>query len=140
LKDPTLGAANPNVWDDGKEGNFWSDSKTQCPNATELGSTGAWDTPYYINENNIDQHPLLNPVAIREVPTESSSAPQPTNSPTDGNTREQQPDSLDITLPIEYGYGTIAVAAITIISGYWFFKSKKSLVVTENSLPNRRCG
>jgi parallel beta-helix repeat protein len=137
---PTLAAGNPNSWDDGREGNYWSDYRTRYPNATELGSTGVWDTPYHINENNIDQHPLLNPVAIREVPTGSSSTPQPTNSPTDTNTPEQEPDFSDMTLPIEYGYATIAVAAITIVSGYWFFKSKKAPAVTKNSLPNRRCG
>ena len=48
------------VWDNGKEGNYWSDYHEKYPNATELGSSGIWDTPYVIDENNQDNYPLMN--------------------------------------------------------------------------------
>lgn len=126
LKDPTLSPGNPNSWDDGREGNFWSDYRTRYPNASEVGNTGVGDTPFFINENNIDRYPLMKPATVPQSPA----TPAP----------EQQTDSSSITLPIEYCYATIAVAAITIASGYWFFKSKKSPAATKNSLPSQRCG
>jgi parallel beta-helix repeat protein len=60
---------NPNVWDDGEKGNYWSDYSTRYPNATETGSTGIGDTPFYINPNNIDQCPIINENVIPEFPT-----------------------------------------------------------------------
>jgi len=57
-----------NVWDDGKEGNYWSDYVTRYPNATGTDGSGIWDTPYNISENNQDNYPLMNPVVIPEIP------------------------------------------------------------------------
>jgi parallel beta-helix repeat protein len=50
-----------NVWDNGTVGNYWGDYKTRYPNASEIANTGTGDTPYFINENNIDRRPLLRP-------------------------------------------------------------------------------
>jgi parallel beta-helix repeat protein len=58
-----------NVWDNGTAGNYWSDYITRYPNASEVGSSGIGDTPFYINENNIDRYPLMEPVTIPEFPT-----------------------------------------------------------------------
>jgi hypothetical protein len=52
-----------NTWDNGKEGNYWSDYQTKYPNATEIDATGIGDTPYVINQNNIDHYPLTKPAA-----------------------------------------------------------------------------
>jgi parallel beta-helix repeat protein len=52
------------IWDNGEEGNYWSDYQTKYPNATELGSTGIRNTPYVIDVNNIDHYPLMKPVSI----------------------------------------------------------------------------
>jgi parallel beta-helix repeat protein len=57
-----------NVWDDGDKGNYWSDYQTRYPNATQVGSTDAGDTPYFINENNIDRYPVMQPIQIPEFP------------------------------------------------------------------------
>jgi parallel beta-helix repeat protein len=46
-------------WDNGKEGNFWSDYKSKYPNATEVDASGIGDTPYVIDVNNIDRYPLF---------------------------------------------------------------------------------
>jgi parallel beta-helix repeat protein len=48
------------AWDNGKEGNYWSDYHEKYPNATESG--GIWNTPYVIDENNQDNYPLTNRV------------------------------------------------------------------------------
>ena len=45
-----------NDWDDGCEGNYWSDY-----NRTESGNDGIGDTPNIIDENNKDNYPLMNP-------------------------------------------------------------------------------
>jgi nitrous oxidase accessory protein NosD len=61
-------------WDNGEEGNFWSDYLTRYPNATEIENSGFWNTPYAINANNADNYPLVSPY---ETFTPSS-APFPT--------------------------------------------------------------
>jgi len=43
-----------NVWDNGKEGNYWSDYTGQ-----DLNGNGIGDTPYVIDENNQDNRPLM---------------------------------------------------------------------------------
>jgi len=56
-----------NVWDDGypSGGNYWSDytgvDSYNGPYQNETGSDGIGDTPYVIDENNIDRYPLMNP-------------------------------------------------------------------------------
>jgi parallel beta-helix repeat protein len=57
---------NPNVWDDGEKGNYWSDYLTRYSNATEIGDSGIGDTPFYINPNNIDRHPVMRGNVIPE--------------------------------------------------------------------------
>jgi len=58
-----------NVWDNGTAGNYWSDYITRYPNASEIGSSEIGDTPFYINENNIDRYPLMEPATIPEFPS-----------------------------------------------------------------------
>jgi nitrous oxidase accessory protein NosD len=50
------------VWDDGypNGGNYWSDFQNLYPDAQELDSSGIWDTPYTIDDNNEDNYPLVN--------------------------------------------------------------------------------
>jgi nitrous oxidase accessory protein NosD len=57
-----------NNWDNGTMGNYWSDYADRYPNAKEKGSSGIWDTPYIIDENNQDNYPLMNPTAFPETP------------------------------------------------------------------------
>ena len=45
-----------NLWDNGKEGNYWSDY-----NGTDADGDGIGDTPYIIDENNQDRFPLMSP-------------------------------------------------------------------------------
>jgi parallel beta-helix repeat protein len=64
-----------NIWDDGYEGNYWSDYLTRYPNATEIPGTGTGNTPFAINENNIDNHPLLNSTGSLPPPFQSPRPP-----------------------------------------------------------------
>ena len=50
------------TWDNGSEGNHWSDYEERYPNATEIDNSGIWDTPYVIYGNNQDNYPLIHPL------------------------------------------------------------------------------
>ena len=65
---------NPNSWDDGKEGNYWSDYETRYPDAAESGNSGVWNAPFYINENNVDSFPLVSPWEIPSPERENEAA------------------------------------------------------------------
>jgi parallel beta-helix repeat protein len=67
ILDPKPGGGN--VWDNGTTGNYWSDYIVKYPNATEIGGSGTGNTPFVINENNIDRHPLMEPIIIPEFPS-----------------------------------------------------------------------
>jgi parallel beta-helix repeat protein len=58
------------IWDNGEEGNYWSDYEERYPDAKELDGSGVWNTPYVIDEDNQDNYPLMNSVVIPEFPDE----------------------------------------------------------------------
>jgi parallel beta-helix repeat protein len=58
-----------NVWDNGTAGNYWSNYLTRYLNATEIDGTGIGDTRYYINPNNYDRYPLMEPATVPEFPS-----------------------------------------------------------------------
>jgi len=45
-----------NVWDNGAEGNYWSDNVGQ-----DLNGDGVSDVPYNVATNNVDRYPLMEP-------------------------------------------------------------------------------
>lgn len=54
-----------NVWDNGSNGNYWSDYT-----GDDVGGDGIGDTPYVIDENNQDRYPLMKPwtnIAILDI-------------------------------------------------------------------------
>ena len=51
------------IWDDGKEGNFWSDY-----NGTDADGDGVGDTPYVIDVQNQDRYPLMHIAATPPAP------------------------------------------------------------------------
>ena len=52
-----------NIWDDGIEGNYWSNY-----DGTDSNGDGVGDTPHNLYENNTDNHPLIEPVDIETIP------------------------------------------------------------------------
>jgi len=52
----TISGSASNIWDNGCEGNFWSDY-----NGTDSDGDGIGDTPYIIDGNITDNYPLMNP-------------------------------------------------------------------------------
>ncbi len=62
--------ASANTWDDGypSGGNYWSDytdtDQYSGPYQSETGSDGIWDHPYGLEENNMDNYPLVEPWTI----------------------------------------------------------------------------
>ncbi len=54
--------AGANVWDDEfpSGGNYWSDYEERYPDAVEIDDSGVWDTPYFMNSDNVDRYPLVN--------------------------------------------------------------------------------
>jgi parallel beta-helix repeat protein len=49
-----LSTNSTNAWDNGDEGNYWQDYSGQ-----DLNKTGFGDAPYVIDDNNLDNHPLM---------------------------------------------------------------------------------
>ena len=78
-----------NIWDNGREGNYWSDY-----NGTDANGDGIGDTPYVIDENNRDHYPLMNPVVISE------------------SSDEENPISATEPFPIAWIVAAIAIIAI----------------------------
>ncbi len=62
-----LPAPNADSWDNGTQGNYWSDYQTKYPNAKEANGVGTYDTPYSPYPDNVDNHPLVKPVQIGEA-------------------------------------------------------------------------
>jgi len=56
-----------NIWDNGGEGNHWSNYEARYPNAAELDGSGIWNTPYVLDRKNKDNYPLVN--IIPEFPS-----------------------------------------------------------------------
>jgi len=53
-----------NSWDNGSEGNYWSDYEDDYPNATELDGSGVWDMQYFVGFLGVDKFPLMQPYPI----------------------------------------------------------------------------
>ena len=81
------------MWDDGAEGNYWSDYA-----GIDEDGDGIGDSPYVVNANNTDRYPLMDPFEVSNVippspsptpsPTPTQTTPSPTASPAPESTPE----------------------------------------------------
>jgi len=85
------GQLSENSWDNGKEGNYWSNY-----NGTDSNGDGIGDSPYVLYENNQDNYPLMD--------YQSSSSSSTDDSPATS--------SAGFTLPMEAMIGIVVVIAV----------------------------
>jgi parallel beta-helix repeat protein len=126
---------NPSVWDNGTSGNYWSDYQTRYTNATEVGNSGTGNTPFVINENNIDHYPLMSPYDISvyaqntPLPSQSpttSATPRTSESPTASTSASQQPatsskPNATLPVPFELILASVVAAAIVVVGAVIVF-------------------
>ncbi|XHH10024.1 MAG: nitrous oxide reductase family maturation protein NosD [Candidatus Bathyarchaeia archaeon] len=114
-----------NTW----EANYWSDYYDRYPNASEVGNTGVGNTPYVINENNIDYKPKLAP---NQIPTQTQ-PPQNTQTPAATQTTDTQQNHSDADSPLNVQLIVIiAVVSVLAVTGLLFY-SKKQKDKTQNT-------
>ena len=92
-----------NVWDNGVEGNYWSDYEDRYPDAEEIDDSGIWNTPYVIDTNNQDSYPLI-----------SQWTPE-----------EEVEKEGDVPFWTEWWFWTIVVAGILVLAGAVYFMKKR---------------
>jgi nitrous oxidase accessory protein NosD len=69
----TFNVSLVNFWDNGEEGNYWEDY-----NGTDANNDGIGDTPYVIDDNNVDNYPLMYPY---DIENDTIMLPQPESFP-----------------------------------------------------------
>jgi parallel beta-helix repeat protein len=106
ILDTEMGAGLPseNSWDNGAEGNYWSDYV-----GADADGDGIGDSPHRLYENNQDNHPLMDYPPISTTPK--------TDSP-------ESDSSSDFTLPAEAIIGIVAVI-IVLVAAVAVLKLKK---------------
>ena len=94
-----------NIWDNGYEGNYWSNY-----NGTDQNGDGIVDKPHIIGQNNTDRYPLTKPVSV------NLSLPE---SPVENNPLPAEPFPITLVLV------TIVITVVLVIAGSLIFYSKK---------------
>ncbi len=107
-----IGVCSANSWDNGSLGNYWSDYLTKYPNASEVGNTGIGNTPYVIDENNIDNYPLMYPY---DIENDTIAFPKP----------EPQPEPELFPVAPVAAASSIATAAVVGVGTLVYFRKRK---------------
>jgi hypothetical protein len=101
-----------NFWDNGSLGNHWSGYS-----GADSNGDGTGDTPYVIDAGNIDNYPLIEPVAIQIEPL-STPVPIQETPPAE----EQQPEPFPTALVISAFGASIAIICVGLLV---YFKKRK---------------
>lgn len=105
-------------WDNGKEGNFWSNYT-----GIDANQDGIGDTPHVINEKNTDNFPLMNPFTGQEITSTSidlqssidSATPSPPPTPT---ATPPNPEPF----PTGQAVAIFCSVMVATVGLFWFFK------------------
>jgi len=112
---PRVPLPSENIWDNGyaSGGNYWNNYANLYPEAEELDSSGIYNMPYVVDEENQDRYPLLNPfyIPLVQVPE----AP-------DGNTQKMPTKEQFLTTLVVTSVITIAVICVVL---FVYFKKRK---------------
>ena len=100
-------------WYEDKVGNYWSDYTMRYPDANEINGSGVYDIAFFINPENLDFYPIVNPITF-PIPTPT---PSPTPTPTSSPESEPFPTTLAVA--------SIATIAIIGIGTLVYFKNKR---------------
>jgi len=118
-----LSEATRNFWDNGKEGNYWSNYT-----GTDNDGNGIGDTPYIIDAKRQDNYPLMLPFNIQNNTLQMPiSSPTPSISPTSSASQQptQSSEPQQTTFPTELVYTLAAVAVIAAVAGIAFILRKR---------------
>ena len=109
-----------NFWDNGNQGNYWSNFF-----GVDSNGDGLSEAPYVITENNTDHYPLMAPVNFSASTSQPASpSPSPSTSPTATPSQEPTPEPIpefpaELILPL-FIFATLITFAVTAIA----FKKK----------------
>jgi parallel beta-helix repeat protein len=112
---PGVPLPSENIWDNDSPtgGNYWSNYTNLYPEAKELDSSGTWDAPYVIDQNNQDRYPLINPLDIPPVQVPEAPDGEPSTTPSE--------DFFPTTLVIASVITVAVVGAVLLV----YFKKRK---------------
>jgi hypothetical protein len=130
------GPWEPTMWDDGypSGGNYWSDYRGvdlySGPYQNETGSDGIGDTPYVIDENNVDHYPLMNPWTPKPpvITTTVDIQPQALNLKSRGKwitTYIELPEGYSVA---DINRTTILLNGTIPVDPFWISKPIKSMI------------
>ena len=99
-----------NTWDNGIEGNYWSNYNGTDNNNDEIG-----DIPYLVSDDDVDKCPLMKPLIIPLA---------------------ERHGFLGTNLPLEHALFLIAVIAVAIatITGYLFIKRRRPAKTSQSGI------